>query len=376
MEPLKNNFSPNLVALVADHLEEQLDGFERRAFEEPILRGLRELELKARAQLIADHLHRALPRDLSARYRIVRAMLHPDEHANIEQQSDKRGIRGWGMIPLGLVVGQHGTDDFESSLLLLKEMTSRFSSEFEIRYFLVADQDRALRTMREWVTDPSRHVRRLVSEGTRPRLPWAMQLRGLIADPSPSLPLLEALRDDEEDYVRRSVANHLNDIAKDHPDLVADIAEDWMRGATPHRERLLRHACRTLIKKGHPKTLAIFAYESPAVELTSLSIQPSAASLGQKLRFTAHLRSTSRNIQSLVVDYVLHFRKANGNRVGKVFKWKTTSIAPGETLALQRLHSIRPITTRKYYSGQQALSLRVNGQDFGFREFTLNAEIP
>ncbi len=213
------------MACIAGHLEVHLATFDRTLFEESILKELDRLELKARAQLIADHIHVVLPEDHRIRYKIILAMFHPIDDINVEQQSNADGICGWGMMPLGLVVGQHGVDSFEASLLLLKEMTRRFSSEFDVRYFLLADQERALNIMQGWVNDTSRHVRRLVSEGTRPRLPWAMQLPKLMADPSPTLPLLEALQDDREEYVRRSVANHLNDIAKDHPDLVANQAK-------------------------------------------------------------------------------------------------------------------------------------------------------
>ena len=177
---------------IADHLQKHVVSFERKAFEDPIHKALEDLELKQRAQLIADHVHLALPDIPKARARVLRAMLHV---ANVDQQSDEHGIGGWGVFPLTMVVGQHGLDDFEGSLSLLKEMTSRFSSEFGVRYFLLADQDRALSIMLGWIDDPNRHVRRLVSEGTRPRLPWAMQLPRLIDDPAPVLPILEALRE-------------------------------------------------------------------------------------------------------------------------------------------------------------------------------------
>lgn len=371
MEPFKNNISEELVACLAHHLERCLEGFDRRSFKEAIVEELPRLELKQRAQLIADCLHRALPGDLTARHQIIRAMLHPDEDARADWQSGVQGIRGWGMLPLGMVVGQHGLDDFDGSLALLKEMTKRFSSEFDVRHYLLADQGRALRIMEGWVSDPSHHVRRLVSEGARPRLPWAMRLPSLIANPRPILPLLEALRDDAEEYVRRSVANNLNDIAKDHPDLVASLARDWLKRADSHRQRLLRHACRTLIKQGHPATLDVFGLAPPLIELTQLSVEANVVLFGGALVFGTELRSTAKSAQSLVVDYILHFVKANGKRAGKIFKWKTLTLAAGEAVSLRRSHPIRSISTRRYYEGRQALSLRVNGQDMGLVEFTL-----
>jgi 3-methyladenine DNA glycosylase AlkC len=371
MEPFKNNISAELISCFADHLEKHLASFNRNQFESAIVDELDRLELKERAQLIADQLHSVLPTDHKTRHRILLDMLHPLEDAGNGMQSDGQGIRGWGMMPLCAVVGQHGLETFDESMDVLKQMTSRFSSELDVRYFLLADQERALEIMTGWISDTNRHVRRLVSEGTRPRLPWAMQLPRLIADPSPVLPLLEKLRDDKEEYVRRSVANHLNDISKDHPDLVADLTQRWMRGADKNRKKLLRHACRTLIKHGHPVALDAFGFSKPEIELNALSIRAPVVEFGQTLDFSVQLRSTGNVPQSLVIDYLLHFKKHNGQLSAKVFKWTTVSVAPKATIDLQRNHAIRSISTRKYYEGEQALSLRINGEDYGYKTFNL-----
>jgi len=371
MEPFKNFISPHLVTCIAGHLERQLSTFDRTLFEQSILNDLDGLELKARAQLIADHLHAVLPEDHEVRYKIILDMLHPADDINGGQQSDAEGICGWGMMPLGLVVGQHGLVAFEASLLLLKEMTIRFTSEFDVRYFLLADQQRALDIMQGWIKDPNEHVRRLVSEGTRPRLPWAMQLPSLRADPSPVLSLLEALRDDKEEYVRRSVANHLNDIAKDHPDLVANIAKQWMENADANRSRLVRHACRSLIKQGHTGALEAFGLNPPELQLRKFSIENKQVIFGTGLNFCANIISTSKKPQNLIIDYVVYFLKANNQQSAKVFKWKKLTLDVGESVSMKKVHPIRPITTRRYYEGTQALALRINGKDFGFVEFEL-----
>ncbi|VAV88605.1 DNA alkylation repair enzyme [hydrothermal vent metagenome] len=371
MEPFKNWFSPQLVKCISGHLQKHLQGFDRSGFETAILSQLDALELKQRSQLIADTVHLALPQSPDERYRILSAMLHPDEEDHANQPSNEQGICGWGIMPLAEVVGQHNTDDFERSMELLRQMTKRSSSEFAIRYFLLADQSRALKIIKSWVSDPNRHVRRLVSEGTRPRLPWAMQLPQLITDPSPMLPILRALRNDDEEYVTRSVANHLNDIAKDHPDRVASLALEWMKGADKAREKLVRHACRTLIKQGHKTALKAFGIGPPRLELEVLKIDTPTVNFGDALEFSAQLRSTGKNTQSLIIDYLIHFKKANGTLAAKVFKWTKLTLEPGETRTLTKKHPIRPITTRRYYAGQQGLSLRINGQDFGDAQFEL-----
>ncbi|MBL9049239.1 MAG: DNA alkylation repair protein [Tabrizicola sp.] len=371
MEPLKSLFSPELVGWIGLNLARQLPDFDRAGFEGAVLAELPKLELKERSNLIARHLDEVLPRELAARFAVIRAMLHPDEDAQTGKRSDAEGLRGWAILPLCAVVGQCGLPEFEAALQLLKEMTKRFSAEFDVRPFLRADQDRALRLMRGWVLDPNPHVRRLVSEGTRPRLPWAMRLPGLIADPTPLLPILQALRDDDSDYVRRSVANSLNDIAKDHPDLVADLAADWLRGAGPSRQRLVRHACRSLIKSGHPGAMRAFGLAPPQVELVALRLGPPRLRLGQALEFEVELRSTSADRQDLVIDYVLHLCRQRGPRSQKVFKWKRIVLAGGETVTLTRTHGIVPVTTRRYYAGLHGLSLRINGKDNGLAEFQL-----
>lgn len=372
MEPFKNKFSPELVECFGFHLNRQISKFPRKEYEKEILAELEPLELKQRARLIADVTARYLPENLDARFAILRAVLHPDTGDSFDWNSDETGICGWGVMPLSMIVSDCGLEEFEKSFDLLKEMTKRATAEFDVRPFLAADLARALAIMTPWTADPNVHVRRLVSEGTRPRLPWGMRLQRLIEDPVPVLPLLEALKDDPEEYVRRSVANHLNDIAKDHPALVSEIAADWLKGANGARTKLVRHACRSLIKQGYKPALEAFGLNPPEIELPEFSVAEEIVEFGDQVSFSAELISTAASKQDLVIDYVLHFQKANGTLAPKVFKWTKAALEPGARLALSRAHAIKPITTRTYYGGTQAVSLRINGQDFGYREFELN----
>lgn len=372
MEPFKNVFSPDLVACLAGHLRRHVNGFEAPQFTAAIVPQLETLALKARAQLIADQVHAALPADPAQRAKVLLALLHPDDGHQVNRPSGDEGVCGWGILPLTMVVGQHGVADFDRSMLLLREMTKRFTAEFAIRHFLLADQGRAITTLSGWVDDPSHHVRRLVSEGSRPRLPWAMQLPGLIRDPSPTLPLLERLRDDPEPYVRRSVANHLNDIAKDHPQLITALAADWMHGASPEREALLRHACRGLIKQGDAAALAVFGRHPPRVQAGPLELSVSEVRMGEALELRLLLRSVADEAQQLTVDYVLHLRKANGRLSPKVFKGALLDLAPGASVQFRRTHRFREVTTRRHYMGEQAVSLRINGEDTAQVVFSLH----
>ena len=192
--------------------------------------------------------------------------------------------------------------------------------------------------LKKWTKDSDRHVRRLTSEGIRPRLPWAMQLPAFIKNPAPVIELLEILKDDREEYVRRSVANNLNDIAKDHPDVVAEIAEKWMKGASKERAKLIRHACRTLIKKGNKKVLQVFGYEPPKIQQVSIDVQTPDVMFGTALQFSISISSNASHDQPLMIDYVIHHQKANGKTSPKVFKWLTKSLMAKKSLTLTKKH--------------------------------------
>jgi len=231
-----------------------------------------------------------------------------------------------------------------------------------------------LAEMKKWSMDESLHVRRLASEGSRPRLPWGMRLPLYIEDPRPVIELLEILKDDETEYVRRSVANNLNDIAKDHPDLVADIAEKWLKKPDKNRKRMVKHACRTLIKNGHEKTLQVLGYGKAHIEEAGIAISNKDVLFGTALEFQLSLSSKVSHDQDLMIDYAIHHQKANGSTTPKVFKWKITSLKSGKTLKLSKKHAFKPITTRVYYPGLHKLEVLVNGASVGIVDFELRME--
>ena len=371
MEPLKNHISQALIELTAHHISQHMPDFDAPHFLSMTVDALPMLELKARVTLIADALHALLPKDSAARFCILAAVLHPDDHTKAQAQSDTDGLCGWGVWPLTELVGTYGLDDFEAALALLKEMTKRGTAEFAVRPFIIADQARAFAIFNSWRDDPNHHVRRLLSEGTRPRLPWGVRLQNLVQDPDPGLRLIEHLKDDPSEYVRRSVANHLNDVAKDHPNTVSALAQSWLKDASPDRERLLRHACRTLIKQGHAPTLSAFGYGTPKIIEPELHISPEKVAFGASLQMHLGLRSDHSAAQPLIIDYVIHFRKSNGSLSPKVFKWTKIDLAPGESRDLSKAHPFIPITVRRYYPGPHKVTIRINGIDFGSKPFDL-----
>lgn len=371
-EPLKNLLGPQIVEEIARQLA-RVGDIRETAFREDALATLEERELMDRIRHVADAMSRHLPSRYEEALAILRAALHPETDAPLEAMTlDGRGLRGWSAAPMGEFVARNGLDRPEPSLAFLKEMTQRFSAEFAVRPFLRDVTGTALAHASRWARDPNFHVRRLASEGTRPRLPWGLRLKRFVDDPEPLVPLLTTLRDDPEEFVRRSVANNLNDISKDHPGRVAAIAADWLRDAPAERRRLLKHACRTLIKRGHPETLAIFGY-SPLGEIDArLSISPDTLVLGDSL--SAKLEIASPVALPLLVDLVVHFRKSDGRLSPKVFKWTETEIAPGVPLVLRKNLPLRPVTVRRHFAGTHAVEAQVNGRNLARAEFVL--EIP
>lgn len=361
-EPLKNLLHPALVATMADRIGENAGAFDKARFVASATRDMEQLELMQRAARIRDALVETLPEDFAKAATILSASL---------PKTDRPGLAGWALLPVSQFIALKGLGHFDLSLGLLKELTPHFTGEFGTRPFILADQDRALSTISRWTSDDNHHVRRLASEGTRPRLPWAMQLPALIRDPQPILPILTALLDDPEEYVRRSVANSLNDIAKDHPDLVADFVGRHLAGALPERMRLLRHASRTLLKKGHAAALANFGFAPLSGISAALTIRTPRVDFGDALAFSLALRNEGAETQQVMVDYAVHHRKANGSLAPKVFKWKSLALGPGEKVEMERRHTIRAITTRQYYPGGHRVEILVNGAAVAAADFQL-----
>jgi 3-methyladenine DNA glycosylase AlkC len=383
MEPFKNLINRDTVAQAGRHLRRAWPRFDQKRFEAQAATGLESLEFKARAMQLADALEATLPDDFNAACALIEASLAPPlaidtqgEPLKLGEAQADSGIAGWALWAVGEFVARRGVRDTAAAqrgLVCLHAVTQRFTAEFAIRPIIQKHPALALDTLGEWVNDPSAHVRRLVSEGSRPRLPWGLRLQALVLDPTPTLPLLRALQDDSSSYVRRSVANHLNDIAKDHPDLVAAWVRDHLIDAPDARSALLRHASRSLIKAGHAPTLAAWGLASGLKGEATLALSTARAAVGGEIGLRAVLRSSARKPQLLVVDYAVHHVRANGGSSPKVFKgWKLT-LAPGEERTLEKRHSLKPVTTRTLYPGTHRIQVLVNGMALAEAAFELRA---
>ncbi|MCF6338730.1 MAG: DNA alkylation repair protein [Gammaproteobacteria bacterium] len=371
-EAFKNVFNSSMIHGMAAHFKQHWPAFDDKRFIRMAMKNLRALALKARSQQITQAMIQYLPDNYPHAGEIMLASLYPVDGSDIADLGvGKKGIGGWAMMPMTHYVALQGQNDFTLSMNLLKEMTQRFSAEFDIRFFLLAAQDETMAVLHTWASDENYHVRRLVSEGTRPRLPWAMCLPPFVENPAPVIALLEKLKDDPEEYVRRSVANNLNDISKDHPDVVADIAARWMKDASKNRARLVRHACRSLLKAGHKKTLKVLGFGPPRIHNVSLQLLTPKVVFGEKLQFELSLTSRTKQAQQLMVDYVVHHQKANGSTSPKVFKWRSITLGPGGVLNGIKNHAMKKITTRVYYPGAHKIEIMVNGVSVATADFQL-----
>lgn len=372
-EPFKNLINPALVQAAAGPLQRAWPAFDGERFVALACAGLEALQMKARAMQVCAALEATLPADFHHAAGVIEAALAPPLHCEMAATAPdlSAGLHGWILWSAGEYIARHGQGEPARALAALHALTQRFTAEFAIRPFIVRHPALVFTTLQCWTTDASPHVRRLVSEGSRPRLPWGLRLRALVQDPSPTLPLLAALQDDPCDYVRRSVANHLNDIAKDHPQVVVNWLHTHLPGAPEPRRALLRHACRTLVKQGHPGVMQAWGLGAALRGEATLTLAQRRVTLGGEVTFTLHLRSTSARAQKLAVDYAVHHVKADGSRTPKVFKgWTIDLPVHGQTTLVKR-HSLRPVTTRRYHAGEHGLVVQVNGRPVAEGSFTL-----
>jgi 3-methyladenine DNA glycosylase AlkC len=349
----KNSINPTVVKKISKVFHDVYPDFNEKRFLK-ISAKLTDLELKQRVLAITDGLRAELPGN------------YPEDKKLIEKVLSQKKLTGFELWPISEYISQYGTDHFDESLELMYQLTQQFTSEFAVRPFLQKDPHRILKKLKSWVKDENVHIRRWISEGTRPLLPWGGNIHSFINKPE-TLHLLEELKYDNELYVRKSVANHLNDISKHHPELVVSTLKKWVKKSPKlHLDKIhwiKKHALRTLIKKGHKNALSLMGVNHDHdVKLKTLKLNKKDFKLGDGLEFELVLESTSNKSQRLIVDYVIGFMKSNGKISGKVFKLKAIEIKPGEKIMIKKRHALKRITTMTFYPGQHSLSIQVNGQ--------------
>ena len=345
-EPLKNLYTKELITRLGYEISKHDKTFNQKKFTHSVFdKSWDEKELKQRMRHIAVCLHQQLP----ANYKKAMAILKP--------VSEK--FLGFEYMFFQDYVECYGLDDVDDSLSALAHFTQYASSEFAIRAFIMQDQKNTMQQMHRWAKSDNHHLRRLASEGCRPRLPWAMALPAFKHNPKPVFALLKGLMQDESEYVRRSVANNLNDISKDHPDQVLDWADNWL-GKNKNTDWIIKHACRTLLKQGEQRALSLFGFaDATHINVRQFQLQ-SEVCLGEKLHFSFVPQTKNHKLGKCRIEFAIDFVKANGRRRKKVFK-----IAEGDyeqpEKNVEKYFSFKKISTRKYYPGEHSLSIIING---------------
>jgi 3-methyladenine DNA glycosylase AlkC len=355
--PLKDHFGPDVPARIAAAIEAVHPTFPTDSFLHDALNGYADLELTPRCRQIARALHDHLPGDYDAAIDVLIASLGPS--SGREQLT---GMAAFFYAPHVFFVADYGLEHWDTSMRAQYELTQLFTAEYSIRAFLDHEPARTLARLREWAGDPSPDVRRLVSEGTRPRLPWAPRLRRFMLDPSPVLELLELLRDDPSLYVRRSVANNLNDIGKDHPGLLVDTCRRWLDHPTDGRRWLVRRALRSAVKRGDPAALEVLGFRaSETTQVHQVTFEPSRPRIGERVRISVVVGNAGTRRAAINVDLRVHFVKASGSTSPKVFKVREVELEPGERVAMSKTVSLQQQTTRTHYPGSHQVDVIVNG---------------
>ncbi|HEY0891574.1 MAG TPA: hypothetical protein VGE32_00880 [Cellvibrio sp.] len=363
---MKDGLGVYAVKRIAKSVVLVVPGFNAKAFQKDAERGLDELELKARVHHLIAVLHRHYDLPFKKLSKYLQDL--PEVWDRGSAADNKAGFAAWPLIDY---VAAHGLQHPKEALQTLEKLTPMFSAEFAIRPFIQQHTDVTYAKLLEWCEHPSEHVRRLASEGSRPRLPWGMRLPQFIDNPEPLAGILEKLKTDESLYVRRSVANNLNDISKDNPAWMINLCERWVTDSNEHTDWIVKHALRSLVKAGDVRVFPLLGYAAkPSVTVSDIRLNEKRIAVGDSIGFSCTITGGKR-AQNLVIDYVVYFMKANGKLAPKVFKLKNIVLAANETVAITKNHSFKPITTRRYYAGTHQLAIQVNGKEVARSDFYL-----
>lgn len=358
----KDNIDAALVGRLAAAFGAAAPGLDVDAFGRSAVRGLSDLELKARISHVAGSLAEMLPDDVTAAIAIVDDVLAMPGR---ESEAPPAGLDGWDLWPVAEWVALAGRDRAGEALELLARLTRWASGEFAIRPFIDDDPAAVHDRLVGWADRDDEHVRRLVSEGTRPKLPWAPKLAVTANDPAYAVDLLDRLVDDRSECVRRSVSNHLNDLCRVDPSLALEVAGRWLAHADASneqtREWVVRRGLRTLVKAGNPSAMRLLGHDPDVAVRAELVMSTPSVAMGEAAEWVLHLESLDTETHRVVVDYAIHRVRADGSTGRKVAKWTTVELRPRQRVELARRHRIVPITTRTYHSGDHVVEVQVNG---------------
>jgi 3-methyladenine DNA glycosylase AlkC len=383
MEPFKN-------IIRAESIEHIIMQFEKiglavaREVLKTTIPKLNALELKDRVLLVKDSLKLILPTDPKKSFLVIHKMLAPmPERSGLGNGADHsfglnpKGLDGFLLWPFSEYVADVGIDHLDDSLIILKEITQRFTAEFAIRPFILKYPKSVYKTLSSWSTDESEHVRRLCSEGARPRLPWGIKLTNAVIDPQDGIKILEKLKFDESLYVRKSVANHLNDISKDHPEIVIKLLAQWLKLAPKKHltkiQWIVSQAGRTLIKKGHPEMLKLMGVNHEAkLKVSRVKQSQKKIKIGESLVVQGEIQNLEKKDLSCILDYQVGYARASGKVGLKVFKGKKSTITARGSICFEFKINFSSNSLRKIYPGTHHVSLLLNGKEVAVIHLTIS----
>lgn len=364
MSALKDIYSPEFYDSLSDVLLKTVPSFNKQKFLEKIFdESFKTMELKERMRHTTRVLHQFMPADFGQAVKIIEKTI-----AEVRKTGGKEG--GLAYIFLPDYIEMYGLKDYKNSVKALEFTTQFITCEYGIRPFIIHYFEPMMAQMLLWSKNQNQHVRRLATEGCRPRLPWAMTLPELKKNPEKILPILENLKNDSSEYVRRSVANNLNDIAKDHPNVVLEIASKW-KNNTKETDAIIKHGCRTLLKQGHPEILSHYGLDSEKITVSEFKIETPQVQVPEALQFSFKIENNYDIQKTVRLEYGIFYNKANGQLSKKVFKISEKVYQPKQKDLVIKRQSFKLITTKVFYSGLHKVSVIVNGEEKIIGEFQL-----
>jgi 3-methyladenine DNA glycosylase AlkC len=361
---LKDLYSQSFYNQLSIPFKNSIPGFDKKSFLNKIFTpAFKEYELKERMAHTAHVLHHFLPKDYSKAAPLLIELIEA-----IKKEGPVASSIEYLFLPEYIYL--YGLDHYKESVLAMEQVTQFISCEFAVRHFIVRYEAKMIPQMLKWSTHTSLHVRRLATEGCRPRLPWAMALPSLKKDPTPILPILENLKKDSCEVVRRSVANNLNDISKDNPDIAIAIAKKW-KNQSPETNAIIKHGLRSLLKAGHPEVLKYYQLNADNLTIDRFIIKNKKVKIGDHLEFEACITNNGKKKVTVRLEYAIHYLRNNGSLSKKVFKISEREIAAKEKWEITRRQSFKLITTRSFYKGKQKVSMIINGSESNALSFEL-----
>lgn len=360
-------FNDLLIAKIASQLKANFAEFDSKRFIRKASSYNESCGLMKRANIIADALVECLPSDFNRSSEIIQSAFEPIE-------KNQSNWKNFIYLPYAIYIERIGCkkEHLHLAFDLLKEITKRFTSEFSIRTFLVHFPNTTLKVLKDWAHDKNPNVRRLASEGCRPRLPWAKEIKAFKKNPYPVIELLQILKNDDSKYVQKSVANNMNDISKDNPEVAFKILRQWKKENKPNINWIVKHALRNELKKGTPEALKIQGFSlSPKIEISHFLLSHKKLKIGDSIKISFTLTNLGYIKENLLIDYVCFYLKSNNKRAPKTFKLGIKKLKKGESITVLKEHSFKPISTRKLYIGKHKIALFVNGKIIAEKSFEL-----